>query len=230
MLKDLSDNRQAIIYLDDDTDIRETITEDRKIILVNNADKKIESTVDLILEADLTLYYIDFTAHDSSLDLKAVLPKNNNFTLKTYVLADAFKKMKLEAIHEGADSECSMDNNSVLLKNGKIDFDVIGRMSRGCFRSKHYQKSRCLTMDNLNNARILPTLFIDENDVEAAHALTFGTVDEDTMYYLNSRGLSAEEAVSLIIRSYLKPDFDIFDDSNTESLKQKLEEMTSELC
>ena len=85
-------------------------------------------------------------------------------------------------------------------------------------------------MENVNNARILPTLFIDENDVEAGHALTFGTVEEDTMYYLNSRGLTAEESIRLIINSYLKPDFSVFDDPETESLQHKLEEMTSKLC
>ncbi len=230
MLRDLNDSKQVIYYLDDDVNIRQTIDKDRKIILVNNADKKIDSVIDLTLDGDLTLYYIDYTDQDSSLDLKVSLPESNTFTLKTYVLANAFKKMKLEADHEGIDSQCTMDNNSVLLKNGRIDFDVIGRMNRGCFRSKHYQKSRCLTMENVNNARILPTLFIDENDVEAAHALTFGTVDEDTMYYLNSRGLSAEESIRLIIASCLKPDFSFFEDSDTELLKQQLEEMTSKLC
>ena len=45
-------------------------------------------------------------------------------------------------------------------------------------------------------------LHIDENDVEAAHSCSVGSVNLDHLYYLQTRGFSYEQAKSLLIKSY----------------------------
>ncbi|OGC63195.1 hypothetical protein A2264_00690 [candidate division WWE3 bacterium RIFOXYA2_FULL_46_9] len=48
-----------------------------------------------------------------------------------------------------------------------------------------------------------PILQIDANDVRASHGATTGRIDEEQVYYLTSRGLSAEDAQNLIIKGFL---------------------------
>ena len=81
------------------------------------------------------------------------------------------------------------------------------------------------------NAVILPELLIDEDDVQASHAMSMGRVDEDALYYLMSRGLSVQQCTSLISQGYLLP---ITETLNNEELKNKLKEemerKIGELC
>ena len=81
------------------------------------------------------------------------------------------------------------------------------------------------------HATILPELLIDENDVNASHAMSIGRVDDDQLYYLMSRGLSVKQCTSLISTGYLMP---ITDTLNNEVLKEKLKEemerKLNELC
>ena len=64
-------------------------------------------------------------------------------------------------------------------------------------------------------------LLIDENDVQASHATTLGRVDEDQLYYMQSRGLTQKQCTSLISTGYLMPVTRFIED---ETLKTKLQE------
>ena len=48
----------------------------------------------------------------------------------------------------------------------------------------------------------MPNLDIEENDVRCSHASTVGPVDEDQLYYLESRGVSPERAERLIVLGF----------------------------
>ena len=72
---------------------------------------------------------------------------------------------------------------------------------------------------------------IDENDVEASHATTIGQMDENQMYYLQSRGLSEDEAIRLVTIGYLLPIARISDDPKLqEALAQEIETKVNEVC
>ena len=64
-----------------------------------------------------------------------------------------------------------------------------------------------------------PTLLIDEYDVEASHQATVGQIDEETLYYLQSRGLDIRQATRLMTAGFLTP---LFDRVSLEGLKRRL--------
>jgi Fe-S cluster assembly protein SufD len=59
-------------------------------------------------------------------------------------------------------------------------------------------------------------LKIDENEVEASHAATVGRVNEDHLYYLQSRGLTKSDAKRLITLGYLQPIIRYFTDTSVQ--------------
>ena len=78
---------------------------------------------------------------------------------------------------------------------------------------------------------MLPVLNIDECDVEASHSLSSGTIDEEVLFYMNSRGLSQTNALSLLLHSYLMPDdefYKIFE--NGEMIKEKAASKVENIC
>ncbi len=51
----------------------------------------------------------------------------------------------------------------------------------------------------------IPSLLVDENEVNASHAATVGSLDEEKIFYLMSRGLTREEALKFIIKGTFDP-------------------------
>ncbi|MBR4811819.1 MAG: SufD family Fe-S cluster assembly protein [Bacilli bacterium] len=62
-----------------------------------------------------------------------------------------------------------------------------------------------------------PALVIDDNDVSASHAAVVGRLNEEHLYYLQSRGVSLEEAKRLIASGYLRPIEAGFADENVKN-------------
>ena len=51
-------------------------------------------------------------------------------------------------------------------------------------------------------AESIPNLEIEANDVQCSHASTVGPIDDDQLYYLESRGIPPEEAERLIVLGF----------------------------
>lgn len=208
----LEDKDLTVLFeIEDDfkTDIRLDKGNYTFIYLFKNS-KNIKGDVNLTVLKDTSarVCYLDLTRKDVEFNFLANLYRDTELNLETNTLSMTSKKMNLEVKHLEPNSYCRMDNSSILKDDGKIDLVANGNIIKGAKGAKHFQKSRCLTINTKNQGKILPMLLIDENDVEASHSLTFGTIDDEVLYYINSRGISDEDAVKLLVESYLIPDFE----------------------
>jgi Fe-S cluster assembly protein SufD len=61
------------------------------------------------------------------------------------------------------------------------------------------QANRNLLLSPNASAESVPNLEIENNDVKCSHASAVGPVDDDQMYYLESRGVTPEDAEQLIV-------------------------------
>lgn len=145
-----------------------------------------------------------------------------------YLSADK-KVIRQKLICEERHAATKVDNSCVCLKGATIDLICEGTIKKGAKGTKSHQQSRCLTIGDPKNTRVEPVLYIDENDVEASHSLSCGTVDDEIMFYMNARGLSYNDALRLFTHSYLMPDeelLEMFD--NKDEVLAKLEKKVIE--
>ncbi len=56
-------------------------------------------------------------------------------------------------------------------------------------------------------AESIPNLEIEANDVRCSHASTVGPIDDDQLYYLESRGIRPEDAERLIVLGFFEDVF-----------------------
>ncbi|MDR3215574.1 MAG: SufD family Fe-S cluster assembly protein [Bacilli bacterium] len=115
-----------------------------------------------------------------------------------------------------------LNNFGVVKNNGELIFNGIGDIKNGAKNAKAHQESKIITFDENVIAQANPYLIIDEADVEASHAAAVGQMDEEQLYYLQTRGISNNDASLLITYGYLKP---ILKNINNEELKHKLEKI-----
>lgn len=146
-------------------------------------------------------------------------------------LVDCKKNYRMQVVNYAPHTYGDMKNYSVVLKTGELMIDAIGKVVKGARRSQSHQTSRALSFEKGVHATILPELLIDENDVNASHAMSIGRVDDDQLYYLMSRGLSVKQCTSLISTGYLMPITDTLNnDVLKEKLKEEMERKLNELC
>ena len=143
-----------------------------------------------------------------------------------------FNKLDLEFNLEGENSECNLQSASFLNKSDhqeiktKINHlapscksyqrvkSVLSSEGKGVFQGKvyvkdiaqktnAYQLSKALMLSDDSEFDSKPELEIYADDVKCSHGSTSGSVDENSIYYLMTRGLSRKESIRLLINGFL---------------------------
>ena len=184
-----------------------------------------------IENADVKINYLQLEQYDLKQNTKVEVDKNARLSVNTTYLGINNKDIIFDLYNEGSDSDIDITNNIVCLDQASFSMDCIGTIIKGAKRSKCHQSTHCLTIDNPKKARVLPVLNIDENEVEASHSLAAGTIDEEVLFYMNSRGLNKKEALNLILRSYLMPSDNYYDDfTEGRAIQERAIKKVDEIC
>ncbi|MGO4854893.1 SufB/SufD family protein [Phaeovulum sp. W22_SRMD_FR3] len=76
-------------------------------------------------------------------------------------------------------------------------------VKQGAQKTDGYQISQALLLDEDSQFLAKPELEIYADDVKCSHGSTTGAIDETALFYLRSRGVPQEEAISLLVLSFL---------------------------
>jgi len=133
------------------------------------------------------------------------------------------------ALGDGADGAFHHDD-TVFITHGAVGCEsrqvfkkVLRHGATGIFQGKilvrpaaqktdGYQISQALMLDDLCQFLAKPELEIYADDVKCSHGSTTGAIDETALFYLRSRGVPREQAVSLLVLSFLADAIDEIDD------------------
>lgn len=87
----------------------------------------------------------------------------------------------------------------------KSSFDILGNLiiNTGAKYTDAYLRLDALVMSEEASARVIPSLEITENDVKGGHGATVGQVNQDQLFYLQSRGLNKQEAEEILVEGFL---------------------------
>ena len=59
--------------------------------------------------------------------------------------------------------------------------------------------------DNISQSNAYPVIVSDEKDSNLVHEAKVGKISEEQIFYLQTRGLSKEQAVQLIVSGFIEP-------------------------
>ncbi|GBC86394.1 FeS cluster assembly protein SufB [bacterium HR12] len=74
----------------------------------------------------------------------------------------------------------------------------------GARKTDAMQTSRNIVLSDRAKADAIPNLEIENNDVRCGHAASVGPVEEETLFYLQSRGIPRDEAERLIVFGFFQ--------------------------
>jgi Fe-S cluster assembly protein SufD len=108
------------------------------------------------------------------------------------------KNYKINSNNNLRDTRIKIDCFGISEDNSLIKYDITSFIKKGAKKSIVNQNSKILLFDKESQGINNPILEIEENDVKANHGSSIGMIDEETLFYLTSRGIKEEDARMLV--------------------------------
>ncbi len=128
------------------------------------------------------------------------------------------------------DHQAPHTTSDLLYKGGLKDHSRIVwkgmiRVEKDAQRTDAYQKNDNLVLSESARADSIPGLEIEANDVRCTHGATAGRVDEEMIFYAQSRGVPRAEAVRLIVEGFFA---NVYDRITLEPVRETLRQAVAE--
>jgi Fe-S cluster assembly protein SufB len=114
---------------------------------------------------------------------------------------DAGAKM----VHFAPDTSSMIVSKSISKNGGRTSYRGLVKVYPGATNVKSSVKCDALLMDEASRSDTYPTMEIDEKDVTIEHEATVSKVGEDQLFYLMSRGLTQDQATTMIVNGFFEP-------------------------
>ncbi len=114
-------------------------------------------------------------------------------------------QIDIRTIHQGLNTSAHAIVRGVLFESSRLNFSGMIKIEKGANKTLSLLENRVLVLGEAAKANSLPSLEIEADDVKASHAATIGRVDAAALFYLQSRGLSRQNAISLLSEGFFEP-------------------------
>jgi Fe-S cluster assembly protein SufD len=123
--------------------------------------------------------------------------------------------------HTSGHAWSNIDFKAAVTDRAHSAYTGLIRIDEGAPVSEAYQENRNLLLSERARVDTIPELEILTDDVSCSHGATATPLDREQIFYLQSRGLTATEAVRVIVRGFVEPTFRLI----PAGLREELEEL-----
>lgn len=130
--------------------------------------------------------------------------------IKSIYFGDGERKLDLDYTvkHFGRHSKSEIESRGVLKDKAKKMFRGNLHFKKEAKAADGSEKEHVLLMDKRVESDSIPALFTEEDNVQGEHAVSAGQIDENSLFYLMSRGFTKVEAKKLLVEAAFNPIFD----------------------
>ncbi len=107
--------------------------------------------------------------------------------------------------HFAPNTTSKVTSKSISKAGGRASFRGLLKVYKGAKGVKSNTVCDALLLDPQSRSDTYPSIEIDEDDVSIGHEASVSKVGEEQLFYLMSRGLSEEEATSMVVSGFIEP-------------------------
>jgi len=107
--------------------------------------------------------------------------------------------------HLAPRTKSTIKSKSLSKDGGITAYRGLVKIKKGAVDSTCSVTCDALMFDNKSQSNTYPAIDIDESEVDVVHEASVGKISEEQIFYLQSRGLSEEEALQLIVSGFIEP-------------------------
>ncbi|MFZ9668415.1 MAG: Fe-S cluster assembly protein SufB [Solirubrobacterales bacterium] len=108
-------------------------------------------------------------------------------------------------IHAAPKTTSSIFSKSISKDGGRSTYRGLLEVADGATETRSKVVCDALLLDEDSRSDTYPTIRIDADDADIGHEATVSKVGDDMLFYLQSRGLSEEEASKMIVNGFIEP-------------------------
>ena len=131
-------------------------------------------------------------------------------------------ELKTNVNHRYEHCKSSQLVKSVLLDKSSGTYQGKIYVEKDAQKTDGYQLSKALVLSENSAFNSKPELEIYADDVKCSHGSSTGNIDQNSIFYLMSRGLSKEQANKMLVEGFLNEAIETITDLNIKSLISKL--------
>ena len=111
----------------------------------------------------------------------------------------------LKVIHNAPNTSTVVDSKSISKDGGICTFRSNVHVKKNAENSSLALSCESLMLDSISKSDTIPANTIENNTTTFSHEATIGKISDEAIFYLMSRGLTEEEAKSLIVQGFADP-------------------------
>ena len=190
IITDISNSNKEIVINDGELDycfIKKGSCDLEYSLNVNNG-SCVLNVIDLESNSSKNNYIIEANSVYDEVELNIAAVSSSNVNKEYYI----------DTKNNVSDTHVKVDCFGIVEDTSKLKYDITSFIKNGAKRSVVNQNSKILLFDKESIGINNPVLEIEENDVKANHGSSIGMIDEETLFYLTSRGIKESVARSLV--------------------------------
>ncbi|MEA3337765.1 MAG: Fe-S cluster assembly protein SufB [Chloroflexota bacterium] len=110
-----------------------------------------------------------------------------------------------KVVHGAPNTSSKIISKSISKDGGRAAYRGLLKVAKGASGSKSTVVCDALLLDGESRSDTYPYIEVDEQDVQVGHEASVSKVNEEQLFYLMSRGLSEEEAATMIVSGFIEP-------------------------
>ncbi len=110
-----------------------------------------------------------------------------------------------KAIHVAPHTSSKITSKSISKGTGRASYRGLLKVYKGATDVKSNVVCDALLLDDKARSDTYPYIEIDEQDVTIGHEASVSKVGEEQLFYLMSRGLSQEQATTMVVSGFIEP-------------------------
>jgi Fe-S cluster assembly protein SufB len=117
--------------------------------------------------------------------------------------ADTGTKM----IHIGRDTKSTIVSKGISAGHGQNSYRGLVRINRNADNARNYSQCDSLLLGDTCGAHTFPYIEVQNSTAQMEHEASTSKIGEDQIFYFQQRGISAEDAVSMIVNGFCREVF-----------------------
>jgi Fe-S cluster assembly protein SufB len=110
-----------------------------------------------------------------------------------------------KVIHVAPHTSSKVTSKSISKGSGRSSYRGLLKGYKGANDVRSSVVCDALLLDDTSRSDTYPYIEIDEDDVTIGHEASVSKVGEEQLFYLMSRGLSEEEATTMVVSGFIEP-------------------------
>jgi Fe-S cluster assembly protein SufB len=110
-----------------------------------------------------------------------------------------------KVIHAAPHTSSKITSKSISKGGGRTSYRGLLKVHKGAEGSRSSVVCDALLLDPQSRSDTYPSIEIDEDNVTVGHEASVSKIGEEQLFYLMSRGLSTEEAATMVVSGFIEP-------------------------